>query len=370
MPQRSPRILILTASVGEGHDLPARVLAADLEAAGATATIVDSVGDMGEVQKAIIESFTQFMIEKANWLWDAVYWLIDSFPPTRWVFERLSMLLGARAVMEQIAEHDPDVVVSTYPGTSDLLGRMKQLGRLKRPTATAITDLSALRYWSHPGVDLHLITHPESAEEVARRIGRRGGIHAVRGLYKNEFAVPRDAAEARRELGLPLDSHVVVVSGGGWAVGDLEGAARTVLERPGAIAVCLCGRNDRVRERLRADFAGEPRVRAVGFTEQMSDYLAAADVLVHSTAGLTVLEALIRGANVVSYGWGVAHIRLNNQAFVRFGLAQVATTRQELGAALDNALANPRQPDPSVAALPSAASVVLEAVPQWRLERP
>ena len=102
----------------------------------------------------------------------------------------------------------------------------------------------------------------------------------------------------------------------------------------------------------------------------MSDYLAAADVLIHSTAGLTVLEALIRGTNVISYGWGVAHIRLNNEAFVRFGLAQVATTRQELGAALDRALANPRQPDESFAALPSAASYVLEAVPAWRLERP
>jgi UDP-N-acetylglucosamine:LPS N-acetylglucosamine transferase len=310
------------------------------------------------------------MIENATWLWDAIYWLIDAFAPTRWLFERLSMLLGARAVMTQIARHDPDVVVSTYPGTSDLLGRMKAMGRLKRPTGTAITDLSALRYWSHPGVDLHLITHPESADEVARRIGRRDGVHAVRGLYKNEFAESRDGAEARRALGLPAGVPVVVVSGGGWAVGDLEGAARTVLERPGAIAVCLCGRNEGVLSRLEADFAGEPRVRAVGFTERMSDYLAAADVLIHSTGGLTVLEALIRGANVISYGWGVAHIRRNNEAFVRFGLAQVATTRQELGAALDRALADPRQPDESFAELPTAASYVLAAVPAWRLERP
>jgi len=369
MSRRPPRILILTASVGEGHDLPARVLASDLEAAGATATVIDSVGDMGEVQRAIIEGFSHFMIEKANWLWDWVYWLIDVFPPTRWLFERLSMLLGARAMMNQIARHDPDVVVSTYPGTSDLLGRMRAMGRLGRPTATAITDLSALRYWSHPGVDLHLITHPESAEEVARRIGREDGIHPVRGLYKNEFAVHVEPADARRALDLPADVPVVVVSGGGWAVGDLEGAARVALDR-GAFVVVLCGRNDGVRARLAADFAGEPRLRAAGFTEQMSEYLAAADVLVHSTAGLTVLEALIRGANVISYGWGVAHIRLNNQAFVRFGLAQVATTRQELGAALDHALAHPRQPDDSFAALPSAASYVLDAVPEWRLEQP
>ena len=34
------------------------------------------------------------------------------------------------------------------------------------PVVSAITDLAALRYWAHPGVDLHLITHPESDAEV------------------------------------------------------------------------------------------------------------------------------------------------------------------------------------------------------------
>jgi UDP-N-acetylglucosamine:LPS N-acetylglucosamine transferase len=372
MPQRPPRILILTAAIGEGHDLPARVLAADLRAAspGAEVAIVDSVDDMGRLVKSIIETFTRFMVERANWLWDAVFWMITFFPPTRWVFGWLSMVLGARAPMDLIAEYDPDVVVSTYPGTSDLLGRLRLMGRLKRPVVSAITDLSALRYWSHPGVDLHLITHPESAAEVAGIIGRRDGIHPVRGLYRNEFTVPRDAVAARRDLDLPAGAAIVVVSGGGWAVGDLEGAVRVALDRPDAFAVCLCGRNESVRERIAAKFAGDPRVRAVGFTEQMSDYLAAADVLIHSTAGLTVLEALIRGANVISYGWGVAHIRVNNRAFAHFGLAQVATTRAELGDALDRALAEPRAPDGSFAELPTAASYVLGAVPRWRLERP
>ena len=41
----------------------------------------------------------------------------------------------------------------------------------------------------------------------------------------------------------------------------------------------------------------------IGFTEQMSDWMAAADAMVHSTAGLTVLEAHIRGCPVVSYGF-------------------------------------------------------------------
>ena len=62
----------------------------------------------------------------------------------------------------------------------------------------------------------------------------------------------------------------------------------------------------------------------MGFTDRMGDVLAAADVLVHSSAGLTVLEAIIRGCPVVSYGFGYGHVRASNAALERFELAQVA----------------------------------------------
>jgi UDP-N-acetylglucosamine:LPS N-acetylglucosamine transferase len=97
-----------------------------------------------------------------------------------------------------------------------------------------------------------------------------------------------------------------------------------------------------------------------GFTDRMGDLLAAADALIHSTAGLTVLEAHVRGCPTISYGWGRAHIRVNNEAFTRFGLAEVATTRPQLAQALGRALARRREPDLSFAQLPSAASLVLD----------
>ena len=92
----------------------------------------------------------------------------------------------------------------------------------------------------------------------------------------------------------------------------------------------------------------------------MPDFLAAADVLIHSTAGLTVMEALVTGCSVISYGWGRGHIRANNAAFVRHGMARVASDRGELRAALRSALAAPAAPDPAFRALPTAAQAVLE----------
>ena len=64
----------------------------------------------------------------------------------------------------------------------------------------------------------------------------------------------------------------------------------------------------------------------MGFTDRMGDVLAASDALIHSSAGLTVLEAIIRGCPVISYGFGYGHVRASNRALERFGLAQVART--------------------------------------------
>ena len=99
-------------------------------------------------------------------------------------------------------------------------------------------------------------------------------------------------------------------------MGDLEGAAEAALRVAGAD-----GRVP-VRAQRRACARASPRASrarsacaSVGFTDRMGDWLAAADALVHSTAGLTVLEAIIRGCPVISYGWGRGHIRANNRAY-------------------------------------------------------
>jgi UDP-N-acetylglucosamine:LPS N-acetylglucosamine transferase len=257
----------------------------------------------------------------------------------------------------------PDLIVSVFPAATEIVGELRRRGRLAVPVVSAITDLTALRYWAHAGVDVHLIIHPESEEEV-RNIAPRTRIEAVTGLYDDAYLQPRDRGDARRDLGLPADPRIVLVSGGGWGVGDLQGAIDIALELPDTFVVALCGRNEDARTALATRYGPDERVRVEGFTDRMPDYLAAADALVHSTAGLTVLEAIMRGCAPISYGWGLAHIRVNNRAYVRHGLASVAADPTALRAALASALAQRPEPDRSFASLPSAASVVLETIPR------
>ena len=101
--------------------------------------------------------------------------------------------------------------------------------------------------------------------------------------------------------------------------------------------------------------------------------MAAADAMIHATAGLTVLEAHIRGCPVVSYGFSAGHLRANNAAYERFGLAEVAHSEHELESVLRHVTRERRSPDSSFASLPSIASRALTVRPRvrpqpvWRL---
>jgi len=357
----APRVLILTASVGEGHDLPARTLAAQLreEEPAVEVVIEDGLAPMGRAVVAVSESAPRVVFYRFDVLWDLGFWAFARCGPTRRVTQAALYRIGAGGLLRVIREHRPDVAVSTYPHTTEVLGRLRRSGRLDVPVCAAVTDLAALWYWATPGADVHLLTHPESIAEVRRIAGGTTRVHCVTGLTDRAFLHPRSQEDARAALALPGDGKIVLVSGGGWGVGRLDEAVEVALALPEvALVACLCGRNDTLRRRLAQTFAGE-RVRVEGFTEQMPDWLAAADALVHATAGLTVLESLIRGCPAISFGWGRGHIRMNNKAFRRFGLAQVAETRGELASALGRALEARPAPDLGYADRVSAASLVL-----------
>jgi len=373
--ESKPRqILIISADIGEGHDLPARAIKREFEDEDPDAhvAIVNGLPAMGPVLTKTLRENSQFMFSWLPWLFDLQYWLFMYFPPTRWLAKRLLWMFGRRGLMRLIRAHDPDLIVSTYPGVTGLLGELRRKGRLDVPCYSSITDLAGLRFWAHPGIDLHFVTHPESIEEV-ESIAGPGSVRWAKPPTSPAFLAARSRADARRSLGLPADGQVIAVSGGGWGVGDLAGATRAALQVPDAIVLCLCGRNDRLRAKVAKRFGSEPRLRLMGFTDRMGDVLAAADALIHSSAGLTVLEAIIRGCPVISYGFGVGHVRASNHALVRFGLAQVARSERDLAPALERALAQRPEPNGSFARRPSTASLILaderraRQLPRWRL---
>jgi hypothetical protein len=69
----APCVLILSAAIGEGHDLPARFLAAGLETAGARARVEDGLNAMGPFLEGLALSGSPFASRWGGLLFDLEY---------------------------------------------------------------------------------------------------------------------------------------------------------------------------------------------------------------------------------------------------------------------------------------------------------
>jgi len=373
---RPRRVLILSAEVGEGHAAAARALRQQLESCGepVEVTLIDGLAAMGSLLRSVVEDGYRTQLRVAPRSYSLYYWLLKHAAPVRGLTKLALTRIGARPLARAIAEHAPDVVVSTYPAITVVLGYMRRRRMIAASAIATITDMAGLFFWAQRGIDTHLVMYEASIRDV-ERIAGRGSAQVVRPLIAAEFLEPRDRLAARRALGLPSRGHVVVVSGGGWGVGDLAGAVAELERIPDTTVVCVAGRNELVHAQLTERFRDSDRVRVLGFTQQMPELLAAADALVHSTGGVTCLEAMARGCPVVSYGLPVAHAKLNTKRMAEHDLLALASSPEELVEHVERTRRNPR--DRPRARLrtdsPAASEIVLRApvrvrpIARWRM---
>jgi UDP-N-acetylglucosamine:LPS N-acetylglucosamine transferase len=337
------RVVVLTADVGEGHVAAARVLTAQLQVASPTTEVVtvDALEALGPVLRLVLRDAYRVQLHRAPLLFGFLFSAFLRIRLLRGLGRFCLAALGARRLQRMLGELKPDVIVSTYPAATSVLGSLVRRGRLRIPTCATITDLGGVQFWAHRRIDLHLVMHPSMVSVVEREAGA-GAARAVAPLVAAAFTAAPERDAARDALGLPQSGRVVVVSGGGWGVGKLAEATTVAARLPDTTVVCLSGRNTRLHDTLTSKFAQLDHVRVLGFTDKMPELLAGADALVHTTGGVTCLEALAVGCPIVTFGPPAGHAPTLARAMAKLELAPYARNRNQLAAALTAAM-RPRE---------------------------
>jgi processive 1,2-diacylglycerol beta-glucosyltransferase len=332
-------VLILAAGVGRGHQSAAEGLRDELLriAPDIQVAVHNGLGTSRSPLRIFLERFTRWQLTHCSAAYSFSYAICVRWKLGRQIALRVLYSAARSRLGSLIDAEEPDVVVSTYPGITAPLGVMRQRGQLHVPVCALVTDLASLHFWAHPGADLHLASYPESLREIAAITGGAPAI-AARAPLGLAHWTRRGRFAARRELGLDPESPLVIVSGGGWGVGDLRGAIEGALGVELLQVIVVCGENELVTRRLSDHYSSHSRVRVLGYTHAMADLLAAANVLVHSTGGMTCLEAAAQGCPVISYGFARGHVRHNTQAMVRHRLIRHAKDSHELTRELHQAL--------------------------------
>lgn len=289
-----PRVLILTAGYGEGHNTAARCLAAafqhlrpdlEVEVADPYAVCYGSFNDF--VRRAYITA-----INKTPRLWQAIYWTLDRTPLVQWL--QWTSAKMERWLALKLEQERPAIICSTYPSYNFTLARIHE-GHRPFPyvQGTVITDsISINSLWIKGPSDVFYVPNEATARTV---IARGLEAEAVRPLgfpVQLAFALPE-----RRLSPPPLDAGRVKVlyilnSGKTHAAEVVQG----LLRNPSLDLTLAVGRDTRLRDKLAALTAGqEHRVQFIGWTDQMPQLMMTHHLLITKAGGATVQEALAAG---------------------------------------------------------------------------
>jgi UDP-N-acetylglucosamine:LPS N-acetylglucosamine transferase len=355
-PSRPPRVAIVSASIGAGHDGAARELARRLTAAGLRVDVCDFLDLLPASLGTCVRGLYRTELQVAPRSWE---WLLDTLQRR----PRFSRAAGratrlARPATRRHLAGELAAVVSTYPLASQLLGRLRVRGELPAPVVTYLTDMSVHRLWVARGVDLHLALHAIPATQ-ARSAGAER-VQVITPAVSPRFDLVGHATQrlaARRRLGLPEAAPLALVVAGSWGVGEVAAAAADLAATGQVTPVVACGRNERLRRHLASGSGGS--AITLGWVDDMPALLSACDVVVQNAGGLTSLEALATGVPVLTYRSLGGHGRTNAAALRAAGWIPWVRHRDELPAYLARALAKPVTATPFTGADPAAAIAAL-----------
>ncbi|RYD26221.1 MAG: hypothetical protein EOP87_23095, partial [Verrucomicrobiaceae bacterium] len=283
-----PRILIVTAAFGEGHNSAARNLAVALEAAGAVTQVSDPcLLGVPRVTGVVNWGYRHVTTHFPN-LWARIYRSTDNCdfskqrsPVMRWV---------ERAMGRLVRDFRPDAVVSTYPLYPYFMTRISEKSGEKTPVFIVVTDSIEINAaWLRAECERWLVTDAATRDSMVRK-----GLPAEK-IVDTGFPVhpafsrlsPVDASDACKPFRILYFPTAQLAF--------LRRHARALLDAsPDVRLTIILGRNVRqLHSRAKEIKQAYPgRVRLIGWTRKVPQLLNSHHLVIGKAGGATVHESI------------------------------------------------------------------------------
>jgi processive 1,2-diacylglycerol beta-glucosyltransferase len=347
------RILIVTASVGAGHNQAARALVETLrrnapEMRVECRDVLDYVPRRFRLKYAggyamTVSRFPRFY---------GIGYAITDHPrgPGRTLMERRRLWSEARvlgALGRAVDEFRPDTIVHTHFLAPPYLARRSQRRGEALRQFIVTTDVLPHRWWYCEGVQRYFTAHEPGRARLIE-LGAPEDRIVVSGMPIHpkwtESLPPRE--EICREWSLPADRPIVLLSGGtDFTCGPIVKIARRLTAgNPSARVVVLGGRNKKLLGKLsRLSETREGRIIPQGFTDRVHELASVAEVMLTKAGGLTTAECLAKRLPMVFLPPVPGQERHNAEFFAQHGAGKIARNVRQVIAKTTELLHSPEQ---------------------------
>lgn len=199
-----------------------------------------------------------------------------------------------RLLTQHWVDSKPDLVVSLVPNFNKAMYESLRKALPEVPYVTILTDFADYlpHFWMEPGQDQYVFCGTAKAIEQAHSLGYTDDrIFSTSGMIlRPNFYEPMklDRAVERARLGLHPTRPTGLVLFGGQGSGVMLEIAERLRDTQ---LILICGRNEKLSARLKAQRAGAPRC-IEGFTQEVPYYMYLSDFFIGKPGPGSISEAV------------------------------------------------------------------------------
>lgn len=330
-------VLILSCNTGEGHNSCARALKECFEGHGCTCEVADSLLFISEKASDFICKWHVRMYRRLPRIFKTGYKEVEThqspFRRDTLIYEYLTS--GSERLFDYVSARGFDAVVCTHIFAALALSDMLEKHPMPLVTAFVGTDYTCSPGTADSSLQYYFIPSPSLTEEFTMC-----GVDPARivpsGLpARREFYVRGDAASAKRAVGVaPEHGHILLMCGS-MGCGPITELTKELAARmtDAEELTVICGTNDKLFDKLGAEFAPAKNVHIKARVEDMPLYMRASEVYMTKPGGLSTTESAAMGLPMVLID-AVAGCEEHNLAyFTSLGGAVTADEPAELAEA-------------------------------------
>jgi processive 1,2-diacylglycerol beta-glucosyltransferase len=342
-------VMILGAGAGGGHNRAGQALKKAFVADSRVrqAMFVDCLDYTNDAFKEIYSRYFIEAVKKAPTLWGWAYEKTD-VPWRDANFREWWERINAQPLVRKIRKFAPSACVCTHFMPAIIVSKLMARDKLQTHLSVVVTDYYVHAAWLTDLFCRYFVPHEEGKVQLTR-LGFPDDRVVVSGIPIDPvFARRKDPAALLKKFDLREDIPRVLLSAG--SVGKMSAeemiALMATITTPCQVII-LCGRHEDLRNDLDARIAVRkepyPVLRAVGYTEEMDEWMTVADLLIGKPGGLTVTESLAKGLPMIIWDPIPGQEVYNAVFLLENGAAVAPTSKSTLGFKVDTILGDPRR---------------------------
>ena len=264
---------------------------------------------------------------RARTLWKMT-WAVTMRTTPR--FKTMAAICAPR-LLEHISAFHPDLILSVHSMFNGMLTYILEQRGLDIPVVTLQADLINIhKTWCNPKTKMTICPTRE-AYDCSVRLGMPPEKLKIMGFpTRRRFC---DAARAAQKPDYD-GSHPLrcLMMSGGEGSGNLKAYAESILDNTNATLTIICGRNKKIRSRLRRDLGPKygSRLNVLGFVTEVEQEMLKSDLIIARGSPNSMLEAVVMNVPLIITGALPGQERDNPLLMLNYNLGVVSESPEDV----------------------------------------